>query len=64
MSAVVEQPTLFPIVEKGSVVDVFHESGDLEGRGTVLGGVYGRGWIVKLEDGRTIFRTYERVVLA
>ena len=56
------QGALFPVVERGSVVEVFHESGELEGVGTVEAESLG-GFVVQLFDGRTVSRPAARVVL-
>ena len=60
------QETLFPVVEVGSHVKVFHKSGDLEGCGEVVAYFKTQrtpGWIVRLYDGPTVLRPEIRVVL-
>ena len=56
---------LFSIVEVGALVDVFHESGDLEGWGVVVaffGPTEGQaGWVVRLTDERVLFRPEARL---
>lgn len=66
MTAVVEQPSLFAVVDVGSRVCVFHESGDFEDFGVVVAPYTSRGvvrWLVKLDRGVTVCRYADRVTL-
>lgn len=63
----VEQPTLFPVVEKGSHVKVLSESGEFQGAGEVVAmiwkGFRAKTIAVRLYTGGVVIRPAERVVL-
>lgn len=64
--ATVTQPSLFAVVEVGSPVAVYHESGDLEGYGVAVAPALMGGqacWLVRLDRGITVCRPALRVVV-
>lgn len=70
MTAVMEQPALFPVIEPGAHVKVFHEGGDLEGCGMVVACIWSEGGgelrnvLVSLyAGGLVLLRPAARVVL-
>ena len=50
-------------LRRGQQVEVWTAGGDFEGAGVVVEEWSGRGYTVRLEDGRLLYRTAERVTL-